>query len=57
MLLVALSRFWEWLRHPNVPGPAVAVGRFLAKLRWWRTRVTTRRRTGREWRGWLRLSA
>lgn len=55
MLLTALSRFWEWLRHWNIPGPAVVAGRLLAKLkwsRWWRrTRVATRRRPERERRG------
>lgn len=52
MLLTTLSRFWEWLRYWKVPGPGVAVGRFLAKLRWFRrTRVVARRRPGREWRG------
>lgn len=48
MLLTALSRFWEWLRHWNIPGLGEAVGRLLAQVRWsrWlsRTRMVTRRR-------------
>lgn len=49
---MAFSRFWEWLRHWNIPGLGEAVGRLLAKLRWsrWfrRTRMVTRRRPGKE---------
>lgn len=51
-MLTALSRFWEWLRHRNIPGLGEAGGRLLAKLRWsrWvrRTRMVTRRRPGKE---------
>lgn len=46
MLLTALSRFWEWLRHWNIPGLGDAVGRLLAKLRsstWFRRTKRVRR--------------
>lgn len=52
-LSVVLSRFWERLRHRAGPETGLA----LAKLRWIRTRVTRKKRPGRDRRGRSSLSA